>query len=144
MSTSPHRRPSVRLLRSWHISCSTDSSSLRSSGRQIWRRTASQKPRLILLVSSYLLDFITQQSKVGMTRKEIEKRRRRAVTKSKEEDMEDNNSGKEGKGGVDRNQFRPTCYSFMMWLCWSEQNRMWALFIKENVKNAFDKKEEWE
>ena len=51
-----------------------------------------------------------------MTRKKIE-RRRRAVTKSREEDMEDNNNGKEGKGGVDRNQFRPTCYSFMMWLC---------------------------
>ena len=51
-----------------------------------------------------------------MTRKEIE-RRRRAVTKSREEDMEGNNNGKEGKGGVDRNQFRPTCYSFIMWLC---------------------------
>ena len=53
---------------------------------------------------------------MGMTRKEIE-RRRRVVTKSKEEDMEDNNSGKEGKGGVDRNQFCPTCCSFMMWFC---------------------------
>ena len=67
-------------------------------------------------VSACLLDFITQQSKVGMTRKEIE-RRRRAVTKSREEDMEGNNNGKEGKGGVDRNQFCPTCCSFMMWFC---------------------------
>ena len=58
-----------------------------------------------------------------MTRKEIE-RRRRVVTKSKEEDMEDNNNGIEGKGGVDRNQFCPTCCSFMIWLCSSEQNRM--------------------